>query len=289
MKVLDSISNFNDHLDENNITDCQTSDSVQSLQQLPRQRQLSSFERAEEAISLIVMAFQRQNDVEQGARLGRKNMQVMDRLAKMQAHKRNSIAKISASYGRLVLLPWNISLYFIFTSNFFAFLFIFQSNLLATNAADEYHSNLRKCPNVGSLSGTFHSLSNQVPLIICNVMVGNATGTCYVTDSHILFVTQLVPILGGNRVHLFSIADVELTIHPPSKSMLSPLPASISLTITSSGNKSTREEVYRFIPSIGARRFAKFVEVVKDVAVEDPNALKFSDRGGLIYMYDESN
>jgi hypothetical protein len=27
---------------------------------------------------------------------------------------------------------------------------------------------------------------------------------------------------------------------------------------------------------------------VRDVAVEDPNTLKFSERGGLIYMYNES-
>lgn len=61
---------------------------------------LSSFERAKQAVSLLVVALQRQNDIEQGARLGRKNMQCMDRLAKMQAHKRNSILKIRDSYGR---------------------------------------------------------------------------------------------------------------------------------------------------------------------------------------------
>ena len=61
---------------------------------------LSSFERAKQAVSLLVAALQRQNDIEQGARLGRKNMQCMDRLAKMQAHKRNSILKIRDSYGR---------------------------------------------------------------------------------------------------------------------------------------------------------------------------------------------
>jgi valyl-tRNA synthetase len=60
----------------------------------------SSFDKAEEAVLVTVCAFHRQNDVEQGARLGRKNMQVMDRLAKMQAHKRNSIVRIKSSYGR---------------------------------------------------------------------------------------------------------------------------------------------------------------------------------------------
>lgn len=61
---------------------------------------VSSFEQSAQAISRLIAAFQRQHDVEQGSRLGRKNMQVMDRLAKMQAHKRNSILKIRDSYGR---------------------------------------------------------------------------------------------------------------------------------------------------------------------------------------------
>jgi len=261
MAVLDSFAEDYDDISDNYDSEDRRVLACESPRRSWSHRKLSSFECAEDAVSRILLAFQRQNDVEQGARLGRKNMQVMDRLAKMQAHKRNCIGKLSDAYG---------------------------SNLLATKAADEFHSYLRKCPNVKSHSGTFKSTSHQVPLLICNVMAGNATGTCYVTDSHILFVTQLVPILGGNRVALFSIVDVELTILPASKSMLSPLPASISLSVSASGKRSTREEVYNFIPSIGARRFAKFVEVVKDVSVEDPNTLKFSDRGGLIYMHEGS-
>lgn len=152
--------------------------------------------------------------------------------------------------------------------------------------ADEFQALRLKSSNDGSLSDAMHS-TPDIPLLICNVLVGNAAGTCYVTSSQILFVTQLVPILGGNRVHLFSVMDVDVTINPPSKSMLSPLPAGITLTTVGKLSK-TREEVYSFIPSIGARRFAKFVEVIKDVALEDPNTLKFSERGGLIYMYDEN-
>ena len=229
------------------------------------QTQMSSVEFSEKAVSIIVAAFQKQNDEEQCARLGRKNMQVMDRLAKMQAHKRNSIAKIRDSYG---------------------------TNLLATKAGDEFHSLRQKSSNIGSLTDVINAVADEVPLLICNVLVGNAAGTCYVTHSHVLFNTQLVPILGGSKVHLFSIADVEVTINAPSKSMLSPLPTSISFTteIFGGSGKSkayrTREEVYKFIPSIGARRFAKFVEVLRDVALEDPNSLKFSERGGLIYLAD---
>ena len=159
--------------------------------------------------------------------------------------------------------------------------------MLATNAADEYHLLRQKSSNAGSLSDTIHAIPDQVPLLLCNALVGNAAGVCFVTSSHILFHTQLVPIIGGERVHLFSIKDVELTINPPSKSMISPLPASISLTTSISRSKATREEVYNFIPSIGARRFAKFLEVVRDVQVENPDTLKLTERGGLIYMYDD--
>ena len=176
----------------------------------------SSFELSEKAISILVSAFQKQNDEEQGARLGRKNMQVMDRLAKMQAHKRNSIAKIRGAY---------------------------ESNLLAAKAADEFHTLRQKCSNVGSLNDAIDAVLD-VPLLICNVLVGNSAGTCYVTHSHILFNTQLVPILGGSKVHLFSILDVDVTINAPSKSVLSPLPASISFTTAVYGkSRGTREEV----------------------------------------------
>ena len=51
----------------------------------------------------MLAAFQKQEDEELSARLGRKNVQVMDRLAKMQAHKRESIVTIRDAYGRCVL------------------------------------------------------------------------------------------------------------------------------------------------------------------------------------------
>lgn len=63
----------------------------------------SSYEVCDESIQMVLQAFQQQDDEEQGARLGRKNIQVMDRLSKMQAHKRSSIAAIRDSYGRYVL------------------------------------------------------------------------------------------------------------------------------------------------------------------------------------------
>jgi hypothetical protein len=56
-----------------------------------------SFDMAHSAVELVLKAFQKQDDEEQSARLGRKNMQVMDRLAKMQAHQRASIQTIQNS------------------------------------------------------------------------------------------------------------------------------------------------------------------------------------------------
>jgi len=194
---------------------------------------LSCFEQSERVISTVIAAFQRQNDNEQGARLGRKNMQVMDRLAKMQSYKRNSIAKIRCSYGK---------------------------NLLSTRAADEFHAFHQRSSN---------EVLREVPLLTCDVLVGNAAGTCHVTLSHILFNTQLVPIIGSSEFHLFSIKDVYVTVTAPSKSVLNPLPASISLTKSVFGRSlETREEIYKFVPSIGAKRFAKFLEVLRDISVK---------------------
>jgi hypothetical protein len=62
----------------------------------------NGFEPASKAVSSVVAAFQRQDDEEQSARLGRKNLQVMDRLAKMQAHKKNLLLKLASEYGRYV-------------------------------------------------------------------------------------------------------------------------------------------------------------------------------------------
>lgn len=208
--------------------------------------ELSGFECSEKAVSAVIAAFQKQNDVEQGARLGRKNMQVMDRLAKMQAHTRNSIAKLRDSYG---------------VSKF------------ATKAGNEFHSLRQRSTNIGSLTDVINSVPDEVPLLMCSVLVGNAAGTCYVTQTHVLFSTQLLPVIGGSRIHLFSIMDIEVTINAQSSILLSPLPASISFTTAVFGSGgSTREEVYNFIPSVGARRFANFIAVLRDSALKIPGS-----------------
>ena len=49
---------------------------------------------------MVLEAFQRQDDEELAARLQRKNLQIMDRLSKMQALKRESVIILRDSYGR---------------------------------------------------------------------------------------------------------------------------------------------------------------------------------------------
>ena len=55
--------------------------------------------RTKDAVSRVLTAFQKQYDEELSARLGRKNCQVMDRLAKMQAFRRELIVTIRGSFG----------------------------------------------------------------------------------------------------------------------------------------------------------------------------------------------
>ena len=53
---------------------------------------LSSSDRSKRAVDLVYKAFNDQHDVEVAARVTRKNLQVMDRLAKMSTHKEVRVA-----------------------------------------------------------------------------------------------------------------------------------------------------------------------------------------------------
>lgn len=64
----------------------------------------ADFDNASRAVQQVVYAFSSQDDEEIAARIGRKNLQVMDRMIKMQAFTRRSIMSISDSYGRYACL-----------------------------------------------------------------------------------------------------------------------------------------------------------------------------------------
>jgi hypothetical protein len=180
-----------------------------------------SFDMAQSAVDLVLKAFQKQDDEEQSARLGRKNMQVMDRLAKMQAHQRASIQTI-------------------------------QNSIRLSHKAAKAAADFRAKTGV-----------REVPLLKWSIVVGKSTGTCWVTANHVLFVTQLIPYIGGSKKTLLRIEDVDFELQETPKSLLNPLPTVITI-------KQKGKEVYSFRPSMGGPRLKSFLGIVKGVAMDDP-------------------
>jgi hypothetical protein len=162
-----------------------------------------SLDMAQQAVKLVYLSFQKQDDEEQSARLDRKNAQVMDRLAKMQAHQRASVETLE-------------------------------------NSVED----------------------SDVPILKWGVMVGSATGTCVITANHLLFVTQLIPVIGGNKITLFDIREIEFGIQETSPSLLNPLPTIITIKVKG-------KEVFSFRPSSSGARLKVFLETLKSVAVDD--------------------
>jgi hypothetical protein len=180
-----------------------------------------SLKMAEAAVQLVLAAFHKQDDEEQSARLGRKNVQVMDRLAKMQSHQQLSIRTLENCTSQS------------------------EKAVIASN-------------DFMARSGV-----REVPLLKWGVVVGRSTGTCTITARHILFVTQLIPVLGVSKKTLFKLVDVEFSVEEASPSMLNPLPTVVRV---SQGNR----EVFSFRPSMGGARLKSFLDVVKTAAVQDP-------------------
>ena len=98
-----------------------------------------------------------------------------------------------------------------------------------------------------------------------------------------LFLTH--HFLGDNEIHTINISDICIKVNPASKSMLNPLPTSISVYSDPKGAKG--QALITFRPSIGASMFKDFFDIVKAVKKESASALQFSSRGGLLYMFDE--
>ena len=159
------------------------------------------------------------------------------------------------------------------------------SNELATTAADEFHYYAEKY-----FSKTEHELQpyypapEQIPLLTFRILLGSSTGTCYITANQMLLVTQSIPILGGHSYYLVPLAEIELEVMPPSTSILNPLPAGLKV------HRSYREKesLFSFVPSISAKLLKNFIESLQVVLSESPEALKFSAKGGLLYIYDEN-
>jgi len=198
----------------------------------------NSFERAETAVQKVLDALQRQDDEEQSARLGRKNLQVMDRLAKMQAHKRASIEAIKTSYSK---------------------------SQRAKRAAKDFHYYAKR-------ANSDLPEAEEVPLYKCSILVGGSTGSCFVTATQLMFVTQLIPVIGGNTVTVLDLIGLEFVLVEAS----SLLPAGISI-------RRGGEEIYAFRPSSAAPRLKSFLEIIQATGAPDP--ITTSNEGGQLYMY----
>ncbi len=220
----------------------------------------TEFQKAREATSKVVEAFMRQEDEELSARLGRKNLQVMDRLASMQAHKRNLIITIRDSYG---------------------------TNLPATKFANRFHAHsqqhLKEATDDEKYRNNekFYPASDQVPLITCRSLSGKVPATCYVTCHQMLLVTH--PILGDAQTVICKLSDISVQVNSQkSKSLLNPIPSTVSVV-----SNSDSKEIFSFRPLMGAHPFKEFVDIIFDVASESEETLQFSSRGGLLHMFDE--
>ena len=228
----------------------------------------TEFLKAKDAVYMVLTAFQKQEDDELSARIGRKNCQVMDRLAKMQAYKREALMSIRGSYG---------------------------INIPATKAANKFHAYAKECCKLEEIESkeneTGHSsrkmavlpASDQVPILECRVVFGGSTGTCYLTYHEILLVTQNIPLVGGNYLNIAMLNDVELEVKLKAKrSRLNPLPSILIVK-----RKHDGKELFSFRPSTGAHLFKDFVNIIQEIAHESPDAVNFSSTGGLQNIYDQ--
>jgi len=221
----------------------------------------TEFQKSKEAVTMVLTAFQKQMDEELSARLGRKNCQVMDRLAMMQAYKREAVMLMRGSYGLC---------------------------MLATKAANKFHGYAKE--NRGStgidtphMTMSLLPASDQVPLLACRVMFGGSAGMCYVTYHELLLVTQSIPLLGGNHFSLVLLNQITLEIQSSGKkSRLNPVPSVVLVKRKSNGT-----ELFSFRPSAGAHLFKDFVDAITNIAQESPEAVNFSSQGGLMNLFDE--
>lgn len=243
-----------------NLVAASVSNSSSTVDKLSHDDAKTAFKKAQKSVLLVFSAFQKQCDEELSARIGRKNLQVMDRLAKMQAYKRQSIMNIRAAYG---------------------------INLIATEAADKFHQYVGDYvasfsdSNSGQTSFEQLPASEQVPLLTCRVLLYGTSGTCYVSYKEILIVSQ--GLVGGHQIHHAFLNNIFVRVQSNGKkSRLNPVPSVLEII-----RKTDGENLFSFRPSIGAHAMQDFIKTVSDVSAQKRADIDFSKEGGLINMYDQ--
>ncbi|KAL3925890.1 MAG: hypothetical protein SGILL_000102 [Bacillariaceae sp.] len=190
-----------------------------------------------ESVRMVFRAFTKQDDEEQGARLGRKNAQIMERLANMQSHQRALIQNVSDShvYSRM-----------------------------AAEAASGFVKRAQQALNVGK-EGHPSVLREEVPLLECKISLGaSKSGRCYVTSSQVLFTTSYIPVMRSTSSILLDLNEIDFEVEPnPTSSLLNPFPNTMHVL-----SKSTKQVLYSFRPAIGPDRLQSFMTTVQSFAGE---------------------
>jgi hypothetical protein len=209
----------------------------------PLAQSLDSIAMAETAVQMVYDAFQQQDDEEHSARLARKNLQVMDRLANMQEHNRASIHALATA-----------------------------STDAAIASADEFfhkaeHAFLGlSCNAAGSGRTTSGDRDSdqlirpwrEIPLLKWTMGVGGSSGTCTITANQLLFTPAMIIPLLGRQSTWFHLADVEFEIEQTQPTLLHPLSTVIQVV-----DKTTGVKVYSFKPSSAGPRLKSFLDIVQ--------------------------
>eukprot|EP00934_Nitzschia_sp_Nitz4_P006659 Nitzschia sp. Nitz4//scaffold7_size249615//80915//83500//NITZ4_001161-RA/size249615-processed-gene-0.134-mRNA-1//1//CDS//3329558394//6649//frame0 len=191
------------------------------------------------AVKLVYQAFSRQDDEEQTARLGRKNTQIMERLAMLQTHQRQLIRNVSDSH-------------------------VYSGK--ANRAAEAFYKRAQKASNAGKDGYPTGSLEPEVPLLSFRISLGASTsGTCYVSSKQILFVTTFIPLVGGTRSVVFDLGDVDFQVDEKAPStLLNPFPNTMKIIL-----RSSQAILYEFRPSLNPTRLHKLLKIVQSFIGED--------------------
>jgi hypothetical protein len=194
-----------------------------------------------EAVRLVYRAFVKQDDEEQGARLGRKNAQIMDRLANMQSHQRALIQNLRDSH-------------------------VYSE--VARKAASEFLKGCQQALNKGN-DGYPNILEKEVPLLDVKISLGaSRSGRCYITSKYVLFVTSYIPLVGSSSSMVFDLNKVGFEIEAnPTATFMNPFPNTVNVKLNGS-----KESLFSFRPAMGPNRLQTFMTIVQGFARENKPA-----------------
>jgi len=191
-----------------------------------------------EAIRRVYQAFVKQDDEEQGARLGRKNAQIMERLANMQSHQRALLQNIRDSH-------------------------VYSE--VATKASSEFLKGCQNALNKGK-DGYPSTLNEDVPLLDIKISLGaSRSGRCFIASKQILFVTSYLPLVGSTSSIAFDLNLIQFQIETnPTATFMNPFPNTVNVVL-----KGSNESVFSFRPAMGPARLQTFLKIIQGFASEN--------------------